>query len=102
VSESAKVDLERLKDLNPEARERVESALKAAIEREAAEANIGGSALAGGNMFSRGWIFSRITPTAVDARLINEAMELDKLSAEEFSSFANRLAEVKRLTDAQR
>jgi len=53
----------RFKELSPDSRERVSSALKEAVEREVQ--SIGGGNVAAGNIFSRGWVFSRLTPTAV-------------------------------------
>jgi len=93
--------LKRLGDLQPEARLRVETALKDAIDREVVS-GAGGGPLAAGNIFSRGWIFSRLTPTALDARIIRELPGLASMGPEEFVTFANRLAEMKRKVDPQK
>jgi len=95
MSESSQSDIDRLSSLQPEARARVESALKAAIEREVAAGRVGGGAAAGGNMFSRGWVFSRITPAARDEGLIMQHPEVAKMSPDQLASFAQRLAQMK-------
>jgi hypothetical protein len=95
-------ELSRLEKLDPDARGRVESALKDALERETVAGGLGGGTAAAGNIFSRGWIFSRLTPTAVDLAGIAELPGVAALSPQEFTDFAGRLAELKRKTDVQR
>jgi hypothetical protein len=94
-------EIKRLADLHPEARSRVEAALKEALDREVVSGNLGGPAAAG-NIFSRGWIFSRLTPTAMDTRIIRELPGLAKMGPDEFATFASRLAEMKRQGESQR
>ena len=89
-------------NLSPEARDRVEKALKDALEREVAESALGpGGLAAAGNIFSRGWIFSRLTPTA-EKEMARILPELSKMGSEEFVRFASRLAELKARTGPQR
>lgn len=89
-------------NLSAEARERVDKALKEALEREIAEAGISpGGLAAAGNIFSRGWIFSRLTPTA-EKEMARILPELSKMGSEEFVRFASRLAELKAKTGPQR
>ncbi len=97
-NESTKRDLERLEHLSPEARARVDSAFKAAIEREVVVGEIGPAAA--GNIFSRGWIFSRLTPTAMAE--LKSLPELEKMNAEQFAEFATRLSEMKARIDPRR
>ena len=91
-------DFERLDKLDPEARQRIHSMLKDALERETLAGGVGGG-LAASNIFSRGWIFSRLTPTAVDIGAIKELPGVAGLSPQEFTDFASRLAELKRRAD---
>lgn len=80
----------RLTSLSPEARARVEAALKTTIDAElASEA---GQRLSG--QFSRGWIFSRVVNALPEQELINEAMQLDDAK---FSQFAERLVRLKQM-----
>jgi hypothetical protein len=82
----------RLSSLGPEARARVEAALKAAVERElTAEAPV--AELRG--EFSRGIIFSRSRPAALReemASVLRQATELDEPT---FAKFAERLRTLK-------
>jgi len=90
----------RFKELSPDSRERVSSALKEAVEREVQ--SIGGGNVAAGNIFSRGWVFSRLTPTAVldevilTADLARELPGAAGLSEEDFVGFAERLSAARR------
>lgn len=91
-----------LSALSPEARARVEKALKEAIDREAVEGVVASGGLgAAGNIFSRGWIFSRLTPTA-EKELERILPEISKMGSEDFLRFASRLAELKAKTSPQR
>jgi|tagenome__1003787_1003787.scaffolds.fasta_scaffold20064612_2 hypothetical protein len=102
ADESFKKDLERLDSLSATARARVEAALKEAIEREAVSGAIGGDVAAAGVAFSRGVFFSRATPVQVaDIDVISRMPGFDKLAPDEFSSFAERLAQLKRQADPQ-
>lgn len=97
ADESMKNILGRLESLDPAARTRIESALKNAIEREAVAGSLGGAAAA--NIFSRGWVFSRLTPTATDIASIYQLPGVDALTVEQFTDFAGRLAELKKKSD---
>jgi hypothetical protein len=92
-------ELERLEKLPPEARARVEAALKAALEKEVVAGAAGGGAAA--NIFSRGWVFSRLTPTS-DSAVVENLPGLSKMGTDEFEKFATRLAEIKKKTDRPR
>lgn len=92
-SDVTKESLKRLDALAPEARVRVESALKEALEREVVAGGLTGGAAAA-NIFSRGWIFSRLTPTATD-EFVRVLPEMSKMSEDEFAKFATRLSELK-------
>jgi hypothetical protein len=84
-----------LAGLAPDARARVEKALKEALDRELVDTAVSAGGLAAaGNIFSRGWIFSRLTPTA-EAELARVLPELSKMGSEEFVNFAARLSELK-------
>src|SRR5688572_22822483 len=97
MSEDIKRSLEQIENLSDDARIRVNSALKAAIERETVTGGLGN--VAAGNIFSRGWIFSRLTPTQVDLGLIRELPGVSDMNPDQFADFAGRLAELKRKTD---
>lgn len=85
--------LSRLDTLAPEARARVEAALKTNIEAELA-----GGVLSGVNArdFSRGIIFSKVVGAkpVLDELVINQAVNLDN---EAFKNFADRLTNLKNL-----
>jgi hypothetical protein len=87
----------RLADLPPDARARVESALKATLDNElaagAAARRAGGGEVA--RDFSRGIIFSKV----VNAVASQDAVVLPALNLDEaqFSKFADRLAQLQRL-----
>ena len=100
MADDIKKTLESIDSLDDDAKERVNMALRSAIEREAVAGGVGG-AVAAGNIFSRGWIFSRLTPTAVDLGAIRELPGVSQLNPEQFADFAGRLAELKRKTDAR-
>jgi hypothetical protein len=102
ADDELKGEMAQLEKLDPAARSRVQSALKDALERETLAGQAGGGAAAAGNIFSRGWIFSRLTPTAIDLAGIRELPGVAGLSAQEFTDFAGRLAELKRKTDVAR
>jgi len=93
MPEDTSANLKRLEALHPEARARVESALKEALEREVVAGSVGGGAAAS-NIFSRGWVFSRLTPTATED-LSRVLPEMGKMGDAEFSKFAARLGELK-------
>jgi hypothetical protein len=82
----------RLSSLGPEARARVEAALKAAVEQElTAESPL----VAARGEFSRGIIFSRSRPAALREEMesvIKQATELDEPT---FAKFAERLRALK-------
>jgi hypothetical protein len=85
--------LNRLDALAPEARARVEAALKTNIEAELA-----GGALSGVNArdFSRGIIFSKVVGArpVLDDLMVNQAVNMDD---EAFKKFADRLTNLKNL-----
>jgi len=95
--ESAKKDFERLSDLDPDARSRVEAALKDALERETVTEAV--SERAAAHIFSRGWIFSRLTPAVMDVDVIRSLPGIDRLSPDDFAQFATRLSELKSKTN---
>jgi hypothetical protein len=84
-----------LAKLRPEARTRVEAALK-----EGLEAELAGEALspeARRAEFSRGWFFSRAKPAdLVEEEVMRKTMSLDDAS---FRNFAERLTQLKSLKD---
>lgn len=88
-----KDNLTKLDELPPEARERVSAALKSALEREVAAGAIGAGA-AQANIFSRGWVFSRLTPT-LEGHLAKTLPEIGTMSEADFTKFANRLSELR-------
>jgi hypothetical protein len=88
-------EFERLDKLSPEARSRVEDTIRKAIEQETVAGGLGGASAAG-NIFSRGWIFSRLTPTAMDLGAIRELPGVASLNPQEFTEFASRLADLKK------
>jgi len=84
---------ERLSQLSPDARARVESALKSSIEAELSE----GPSLA--KEFSRGIFFSRsrgATAGVEEAKIVDEMKAMDEAT---FTKFATRLATLKRLKE---
>jgi hypothetical protein len=93
--------MERLEKLSSQSRQRIQEVLKKALERETVAGSVGGGAAAA-NIFSRGWVFSRLTPTAADLAGIRELPGISDLSPAEFTEFAGRLAELKRKSDPQR
>ena len=93
-------DFQRLEGLPPEAKSRVESVLKAAIERETVAGGLSGAASS--NIFSRGWIFSRLTPGISDLETLKGLPGVAQLDAEAFGDFAARLAKLKADIDPKR
>jgi hypothetical protein len=86
----------RLAELPPDARARVEAALKATLDSEltaSAARRVGGPEVA--RDFSRGIIFSKV----VNAVASQDAVVLPALNLDEaqFSRFADRLAQLQRL-----
>jgi len=86
----------RLANLSPEARSRVEAALKNAIDTE-----VSNSALARPNMpnamFSRGVLFSRVTSSLAthgDDVMLKDMASLDDA---QFSKLAERLSQIKNI-----
>lgn len=94
--EYLKGQLSRIEDLSPEGQARISEVLKSAIEREVAAG--GGAGLRASGQFSRGWIFSRV----VSASRLEEQVILpmaQSMSDQDFSAFAQRLSELKKLKD---
>ena len=89
----------QLEELAPEARKRIESLLKASIERELASGvATAGDALAA-KEFSKGWFFSRSRPTGLrpeEEMILENVARLDDSS---FAKFAERLAALKSIKD---
>lgn len=86
-----------LAKLRPEARKRVEAALKEGLEAELAGEALSPEARMA--EFSRGWFFSRSRPTAFgEAEVMRNTMTLDD---ESFGKFAERLTQLKSLKDAK-
>ena len=86
-----------LSKLRPEARRRVEAALKEGLETELSEEAV--SAQARAAEFSRGWFFSRAKPAALgEEEVMRNTMSLDD---ESFRKFAERLAQLKNIKDAK-
>jgi hypothetical protein len=93
----------KLTGLGRDARARVETALKAAIERElAAEATgVSAGAVSAAKEFSKGWFFSRSRPVkSIDEELafVQLAASMDEAS---FAKFAERLQSLRTLRDAE-
>lgn len=86
---------DQLKQLKPEARARVQEALKASLEKElvagASTGALGNEAAA----HSRGILFSRATATIRDIEqvVINQAAQLDD---QQFDKFVGRLSQLKK------
>jgi len=85
----------RLAALSPEARKRVEAALKTTIEAELVGEAAGGVKA---GQFSRGIIFSRVT-TSREQTILDEAVQMDQ---EKFKQFAERLAKLKEIKGEMR
>ena len=84
-----------LAKLRPEARRRVEAALKQGLEAELAGEST--SPLARAAEFSRGWFFSRAKPAEMlEEEVMRNTMTLDD---ESFRNFADRLTQLKSLKD---
>jgi hypothetical protein len=84
--------LQRLDQLTPEARQRVQDALTAHIE---SELNAGGAGLKAKGEFSRGIIFSRSRPSTMldkEREVIDQAAKLDEAS---FAKFARNIGQLK-------
>jgi hypothetical protein len=102
VSTPEKPISERLSELAPEARARVESALKPILEAELTQ-EARGPVSPHAREFSRGIIFSRSRSRAVagevleDQALLRQAAELDEAT---FTKFADRLSALKNIKDA--
>ena len=98
MSDDIQQSLESIDNLSEEARARVSSALKAAIEQETLTAGAASAATA--FVFSRGWIFSRLAPAnpTLELSAMKELSGVAQLSPEQFTEFAGRLAELKRQT----
>lgn len=81
---------DRLSQLNPEARARVEEALKLSLEKELAVGGASNPAAA----FSRGILFSRSASAIrdIEEQVINQAAKLDDA---QFDAFVNRLSKLK-------
>jgi hypothetical protein len=86
----------QLDQLAPEARKRVESILKASLERElAAGVGIEGSDILSKKEFSKGWFFSRSRPVGLrpeEEMILENVAQLDDAA---FTKFAERLATLK-------
>jgi hypothetical protein len=95
--ETIRTHLDKLAELAPEARARIESALKNHIETELASgAAAGGKA---GREFSRGIIFSRSRGRLQDiehSQIVNELKGMDEAT---FTKFASRLAAIKNVKE---
>ena len=93
--EKVLANLERLNELAPDARERVENALKTTIEAELAHAE---GPMKAGKEFSKGVFFSRQQgrTAAPDDDIIRHAVNLEE---PKFKEFAERLATLKKLKD---
>jgi hypothetical protein len=85
-------EIARLDKLSPEARERVTTAMREALEREVNVTAAGGLKLAA--QFSRGWIFSRVVSASPETEAV--LPEVLRMSEEDFSKFADRLTRLKR------
>lgn len=88
--------LQRLDQLTPEARQRVQDALKNHIESELS-AGSGLSDLAKRGEFSRGIIFSRSRPASMldrDREVLDQAAKLDEAT---FAKFAKNISQLKSL-----
>lgn len=96
-----KDDLKKLDGLPAEAQNRVESVLKAAIERETVAGGLAGAA-ASSSIFSRGWIFSRLTPGVNDLETLKGLPGVAELDPAAFGDFAERLAKLKAEVDPKR
>jgi hypothetical protein len=86
-----------LAKLRPEARRRVEAALKAGLEAELSGEAV--SAEARKAEFSRGWFFSRAKPAALgEEEVMRNTISMDD---ESFRKFAERLTQLKNLKDVK-
>src|ERR1051325_1016298 len=86
-----------LAKLRPEARRRVEAALKQGLESELAGEAMNPAARAA--EFSRGWFFSRAKPAEMlEGEVMRNTMSLD---GESFRNFAERLTQLKSLKDSK-
>jgi len=82
--------LSAMEKLTPDARQRVQDALKASIEAELIGSRINEAA-----EFSRGWVFSRSRPkpdSLQEDQILQNAMSMDEAS---FAKFAKNLAQLK-------
>lgn len=95
-----KDDLKRLEGLPADAKNRVESVLKSAIERETLAGGLAGAASS--SIFSRGWIFSRLTPGVNDLETLKGLPGVAELDPDAFGDFAARLAKLKAEVDPKR
>ena len=85
-----------LAKLAPEARKRVEAALKAGLEAELSAEAVSPDARRA--EFSRGWFFSRAKPADLQEEgILRRSMSLDD---ESFGKFAERLTKLKSIKDA--
>jgi hypothetical protein len=96
-----KDDLKRLEGLPADAKSRVEAVLKSAIERETVAGGLAGAA-ASSSIFSRGWIFSRLTPGVNDLETLKGLPGVAELDPAAFGDFATRLARLKAEVDPKR
>jgi hypothetical protein len=86
--------LQRLDQLTPEARQRVQDALQSHIESELSAGPIGPNVNKAAE-FSRGIIFSRSRPTSMldhEKEVINQAAKLDEAT---FAKFAKNISQLK-------
>jgi hypothetical protein len=97
MPDDIKAHLDKLAELAPDAKARIETALKTNIEAELAKTP--GAGLAG-KEFSRGIIFSRsrgkLTTQLDDQAILNEVKTMDEAT---FSKFASRLGALKNLKE---
>jgi hypothetical protein len=80
----------KLSKLSPEARTKIEDALRTSIEAELSNEG----AIKAKGQFSRGVFFSR--SSSLDRELFDEALKLDD---EKFNKFAQRLASLRKLKE---
>ena len=91
---------EQLAKLAPDARKRVEEALRAGLEAELAAEALSPAARA--TEFSRGWFFSRAKPASLEALeekgILQQSLNMDDAA---FGKFAARLTQLKNLKDVK-
>ncbi len=91
MTEAAKDELAKLDNLDPEARARVSSALKDAIEKEIAATSEGASSQLAAQ-FSRGVFFSRVSSLEDRAEMLTK---IAAIGDEDFTRVAERLSQLR-------